>query len=71
MCAPAEVASYACVTRVSERCAELFAGTDVAFREHLAQVVLDRTGADEELGADLGVRAPVSSAPGDLRLLRR
>jgi hypothetical protein len=34
---------------------ELGAGADAELEEDLAQVVLDRARADEELGADLGV----------------
>src|SRR3954465_5872796 len=56
---------------VWERCTELLARADVELGEDLTQVVLDRSGADEELGADLGVGAAVDREPGDLLLLRR
>src|SRR3954454_4769924 len=59
------------VTGVAQRRAELLARSDVELREHLAQVVLDRAGADEQLRADLGVRAPVDGEPGHLGLLCR
>ena len=45
------------------------ARVDVELGEHLAQVVLDRARADEQLGADLRVRQPVASEPRDLSLL--
>ena len=51
--------------------AELAARADVELGEDLAQVVLDGARADEQLRADLGVRAAVAGEPGDLRLLRR
>src|SRR5271154_4863248 len=43
------------------------AGTEI--RLPLAQVPLDRARADEQLGADLRVRLPITGEPGDLRLL--
>src|SRR6266566_10071140 len=43
---------------------ELGAGVDAELEEHLAQVVLDRARADEQLGADLGIR---QSAVGEAR----
>src|SRR5688572_16027094 len=43
---------------------------DPEFREHPAQVPLDRARADEELCADLDVRAALGGEPCDLRLLR-
>src|SRR5579862_429906 len=48
---------------------ELGAGVDAELEEHLAQVVLDRARADEELGADLGIRQSVMRQPCDLGLL--
>src|SRR5215217_6850061 len=56
---------------VRERVAKVLAGADTELAEHLAQVVLDRTRADEQLGADLGVRIPVGGEARDLRLLVR
>src|SRR5205085_2773963 len=50
--------------------AKLLAGADVELGEHLAKVVLDGAGADEQLGADLRVRLPVGGESGDLGLLR-
>src|SRR5690349_9816300 len=55
---------------VGQNPAELFPGADAELGEHLAQVPLDRARANEQLGADLRVRMPVTSEPGDLRLLR-
>src|SRR3954447_17252669 len=54
-----------------ERAAQLLAGADLELGEHLAQVVLDGAGADEQLGADLRVRLPVARHAGDLGLLGR
>src|SRR5713101_1814352 len=48
---------------------ELAAGADAELGEDLAQVVLDRTGADEQPGADLRVRQAVPGQPGHLGLL--
>jgi hypothetical protein len=47
---------------------ELGAGADSELEEHLPQVVLDRPRADEELGADLGIRESVARKPSDLGL---
>src|SRR3954471_16362290 len=53
------------------RCrAELFARVDPELREHPAQVPLDRARADEQLCADLGIRAALGGEACDLRLLR-
>src|SRR4051794_37743070 len=53
------------------RCrAELFARVDPELREHPAQVPLDRARADEELCADLRVRAALGGEACDLGLLR-
>src|SRR4051794_31445993 len=53
------------------RCrAELFARVDPELREYAAQVPLDRARADEELCADLGIRAALGGEACDLRLLR-
>src|SRR5216684_350056 len=49
---------------------ELGAGVDAELEKHLAQVVLDRARADEQLGADLGIREPAVREPRDLGLLR-
>src|ERR1700677_1933174 len=54
-----------------QRLVELSAGADAELWVHLVQVPLDRARADEQLGADLGIRTPVTSKPGDLRLLGR
>ena len=56
---------------VRERGAKLLAAGDVELAEHLAQVVLDRARADEQLGADLRVGVPVAGQPRDLDLLGR
>jgi DNA-binding CsgD family transcriptional regulator len=48
---------------------ELAAGTDAELGEHLAQVVLDRPGADEQARADLRVGQALHGQPGDLGLL--
>src|SRR3954452_25028231 len=50
--------------------AELFARVDPELGEHSAQVPFDRAWADEELCADLGVRAAFRGEACDLRLLR-
>src|SRR4029453_6518994 len=49
---------------------QLGAGADGELGEHLAQVVLDRAGADEQPSADLLVGEAVIGEPGDLQLLR-
>src|SRR5262245_10561401 len=54
---------------VRERVVELAPRPDAELREDVAQVPLDRARADEQLRADLGVRAPVTRQTGDLRLL--
>src|SRR4051794_24964632 len=51
------------------KAAELVARRDVELQEDLAQVVLHRAGADEQLRADLGVRETVPGQAGDVRLL--
>src|SRR4051794_40934422 len=56
--------------RVLRRGAELLARADPELREHPAQVPLDRARADEELCADLGIRAALGGEACDLRLLR-
>src|SRR5215470_15179778 len=48
---------------------ELPAGADAELGEHLVQVVLRGTGADEQPGADLRVGVALGGEPGDLRLL--
>ncbi len=50
---------------------ELAARADGELGEDLAQVVLDRTGADEQPSADLGVREAVAGQPRDQGLLGR
>jgi NADP-dependent 3-hydroxy acid dehydrogenase YdfG len=52
-----------------QRVPELPAGGDPELREYLAQVPFDRSGAEEQLGADLGVGLPVPGPRRDLRLL--
>src|SRR3954468_730603 len=49
--------------------AELVARGDVELQEDLAQVVLHRAGADEQLRADLRVGETIPGEPSDLRLL--
>ena len=49
--------------------AQLVARGDVELAEDLVQVVLDRSGADEQLGADSGVGEAVAGESGDLSLL--
>src|SRR5207253_5555472 len=48
---------------------ELVARGDFELLEDLAQVVLDRSGADEELCADLGVGETILGESGDLSFL--
>ena len=48
---------------------ELPAGADAKLGEHLAQVVLNGAGADEQAGTNLRVRQTFSGQPGDLGLL--
>jgi len=55
---------------VRQRAGELLARADVELRKHLVQVVLDRPRADEQLSADLRVRAPGACKAGDLNFLR-
>src|SRR5262245_14514403 len=50
---------------------ELMARADAELGEYLAQVVLDRVPADEQLCSDLGVGETVASKPGDPGLLSR
>src|SRR4051812_16407278 len=50
---------------------DVLPGSDSQLGEHFPQVPLDRVCADEELGADLGVREAGGGEPGDLGLLRR
>ena len=49
---------------------ELVARFDAEFDEDLFQVVLDGACAEEQPGADLGIRQAVTGQPGDLGLLR-
>src|ERR1700677_2463084 len=49
---------------------ELAPGADAELGEHAAQVVCGRPRADEQPGADLGVRQAVSAQPRDLGFLR-
>src|SRR6266571_3012428 len=46
---------------------ELPAGADAKLGEHLAQVVLNGAGADEQAGTNLRVRQTLSGQPGGLR----
>ena len=46
--------------------AEVFAGGDAQFGEHVAQVPLDGMGADEQPAGDLLVGVPVPGKLGDL-----
>ena len=55
--------------RLGQGVAELAARGDAELGEDLAQVVLDRAGADEQPGADLRVGQPLAGQPGDLGLL--
>jgi hypothetical protein len=48
---------------------ELAAGTDSQLGENLAQVVLDRPGADEQPRTDLRIGQALHGQPGDLGLL--
>src|SRR5262249_55099446 len=50
---------------------QLVARGDLELLEHLAQVVLHRSRADEELRADVGVGETIPGELGDLRLLGR
>src|SRR6266481_1386371 len=50
---------------------ELYPAGDAELAEDLVQVVLDGSGADEQLAGDLPVGQPLGGQPGDLRLLRR
>src|SRR3954454_21743272 len=54
-----------------ERVAQGPPRADAELGEDLLEVPFDRAGAEEELRADLGVRAPVAREPRDLVLLRR
>src|SRR4051794_19293583 len=54
-----------------QRVVQALARADAELGEHLAQVPLDRPRADEQLGADLRVGAPVPGQAGDLLLLGR
>jgi hypothetical protein len=49
---------------------ELVARFDAEFDEDLFQVVLDGACAQEQPGADLGIRQAIAGQPRDLRLLR-
>src|SRR4051794_26897255 len=49
---------------------QLPAGTDAELGEHVAQMPLDRPGAQEELRPDLRVRQPIGGKQRDLPLLR-
>src|ERR1700720_274214 len=62
--------AYDVCADVGQRRAELLAGADPELAEHLAQVPLHCARAEEELGADLGIRLPVRGYARDLRLLR-
>src|SRR5690606_23122456 len=49
---------------------ELLAGRDAELRISLVEVVLDRPGAEEELGGDLAAAGPGRGEPDDLQFLR-
>src|SRR5262249_24079374 len=55
--------------RVGKRVAQVAAALDSELHEDLAEVVLDRARADEQLRADLGVRESVASQQRDLQFL--
>jgi hypothetical protein len=57
-------------SRLAHRPEQLLPGGDVEFREHLAQVPLDRPRADEQLGADLGICQALAGEAADVPLLR-
>ena len=70
---PVEPRSYAVAVAspsFRQRAGKLPAGTHAELREHLREVVLDRSGADEELRCYFGICAPLTSQPSDLGLLR-
>src|SRR5829696_2477493 len=52
-----------------KRVAQRAARADAELGEHLLEVPFDGAWAEEELGADLRVRPPVASEPGDVLLL--
>src|SRR5262249_39988988 len=54
-----------------ERCPELVAGVDVQLPIDVAEVVLDRLGAEEERGCRLARRPAGRAGEGGLELLRR
>src|SRR6059058_2500985 len=54
-----------------QRRSKVFPRTDPELGEHLAQMPFDGARADEQLGADLGVRQSLTGEPGDLGLLCR
>src|SRR3954469_1073115 len=54
-----------------QRVAQRAARADPQLGEHLLEVPLDGAGAEEELGADLRVRASFARQASDLLLLRR
>src|SRR3954447_4069855 len=56
--------------RLAERAGQPAARGDRELAEHLAQMPLDRAGAEEQLGADLRVGEPVAGQARDLILLR-
>src|SRR5215207_5991797 len=55
---------------LSQGGAELSPGREPELGEHLAEVVLDGSRADEELAADLRVGSPICGQPGYLCFLR-
>ena len=57
------------LTSCGESVFEVSARADTEFHEHVAQVPLDGSDAEEQLGADLGVGATVAGQSGDVLLL--
>jgi len=48
---------------------EIGSRDDLELGEHLSQVVVDRAGAEEQLGSDVGVGEPVGGEAGDVEFL--
>src|SRR5258708_21412641 len=71
--APTRAAGFGCFLSYpagsGDGSAEVFAGGDGEFGEHVAQMPLDGTGADVQLGGDLLIGVPVPGELGDLGLL--
>ena len=60
-----------CVASVRKCDREFLSRLDLELCEHLAQVVLDRAGAQEEATGDFAIREPFAGEVSDLRLLWR